>query len=153
MDRFHENTRPRFVMGASSFGKMLMTEDQYHDKQRGLWWSGGQWEDVESALRFGVRIFVFVPSDHLEEMPFHRPFVTGTWDDLDAIIGGGKIHVRDIGNNIWNPIQNRIFVEDCNPVKCPMLRLAMVSTRDFRLAFGMKRFTSLIPAHVWSPEV
>ncbi|MFM2423883.1 MAG: hypothetical protein RLZZ70_270 [Candidatus Parcubacteria bacterium] len=153
MDRSNENTRPRFIKGQSSFGKMLMSVDQYHDmKSRQLWWSFGNWEDVDSALRLGVRIFLFVPDDHLEQLPYHRPFVTGTWSDLEAMIGGGKIHVEDKGNCIINPLQN-VWKEACNPQQQPMLRLSMVSVRDFRQAFGMKRFTSLIPKDVWSPEV
>jgi hypothetical protein len=144
MDRFVKVSRPRFVMGVHSFGRMLMLEADYLNiYHHGRFESPQGGFDPELAAKAGVRIFVFVTEDYLRDIPEAREYVCGTWNDIDAIIGGGKVHVlNDVGQGMLNPLQN-ILTERLNLEDSPWLAVAKVTVGEFRKAFGPKRFTSI----------
>jgi hypothetical protein len=142
MHQVNPTTRPTFIMGESSFGRMLMEKSQFWDMYvRRLWATPEGWFDFASAADAGIRIFLFVPEDCLRDHPEYRPYVVGFDHDVDSMVGGGKILVLDGGNCIWNPLQNKFPSELMHPDH----KIARVTTGEFRQTFGSKRFTSLIP--------
>jgi hypothetical protein len=145
MDRFvQENIRPRFVMAESSHGRMLMLEHDYefiYYYGRFPHPSGGI--DWVAAAKAGVKIFTFVKADTLARNPEMKPYVCGDWDDLEAILRGGKIKSFYATGGILNPLQN-VSLKDMRD-STPELEITRVTQRDFRVAFGQKRFTSLFP--------
>jgi hypothetical protein len=138
MDR-SENSRPRFVFGQSSFGKMMVLKSDWDFLESGRCLTEEGFTDWPLAAETGIRIFLFVALDWLKDNPEALEFVSGTWDDLDAIIGGGKIHLSDEERWILNPLQN---VWKMNIEESPHLAISRVTKEEFHTAFGPKRFTS-----------
>jgi len=140
----------RFVEARSSFGIMLMTEEHYIAVYEKEFFITDGYIDMKRAFKSGVRIFVFVNNEAvrdetselpgwLDRNPDARPFVTGTWDDLERIRRGGKIRIRDIGyQGIMNPLQNcwNFDVEERHE-----LRLCETTPDAFLMYFGKRERT------------
>lgn len=139
----------KFVESRSSFGIMLMTEEDYAAMYTQEYYVTDGYIDYVRAYKAGVRIFLFVENegiDHegeqipgwLESNPKALPFVTGSWDDLDRIRRSGKITLRQLGNSILNPLQNRIAFD---PEKAPEINISAVSADVFLKYFGIRERT------------